>query len=92
MMLSVPNTDETKARGVGIQIWRCEETADKNGVEGSQWAGRVADTRCCSNGGGMVVRVVSVCGSIVSCRSTPKEHATPEWLSGEKLRGGRESK
>jgi hypothetical protein len=52
-MLRVPRTEEISARGVGRQMWRCEEIAVRRGDEGSQWSGRDPATRLYKRGGGM---------------------------------------
>lgn len=49
-MLRVPRAEEIAAKGVGIQMWRCEETAFRNGDVGSQWSGRVAVSKLCNDG------------------------------------------
>jgi hypothetical protein len=46
-ILRVPRTEEISARGVGRQMWRCDEIAVRKGDVGSQWSGRDPDMRCC---------------------------------------------
>ena len=41
-MLSRPSVDETRARGVGTQTWRCADRCARNGDDGEQCAGRPA--------------------------------------------------
>lgn len=38
-MLKQPSSVETKANGVGIQVWKVRENWAKNHPDGSQWAG-----------------------------------------------------
>jgi hypothetical protein len=56
---------DTNARGVGRQMWRCEEIAVKKGDVGSQWSGSDPAARFRNNGGNMVYEVSSQLGERV---------------------------
>lgn len=64
-MLRVPRTEEIAASGVGMQMWRCEETAVRKGEVGSQWSGSDAERRLCNNGGNMVYVCVYLMSSCI---------------------------
>lgn len=53
-MLSVPRIEDKSARGVGRQICKWDETAARNGDEGSQCAGRAAGRTLYNSGGGIL--------------------------------------
>lgn len=42
-MLSIPRPEETKAKGVGIQVLKADEILIRNGVVGVQYAGGLED-------------------------------------------------
>ena len=83
--------DEISARGVGRQMWRCEEIADRKGEVGSQWSGKELDMRC-NSGGGMVYDLVNLSSEYALSGVAPEaigDNAGWDGWSGEATHGSR---
>lgn len=70
MMLSVPRIEDKSARGVGRQICKWDETAARNGDEGSQCAGRAAGKTSYNDGGGMLSDSIKLTNTLLLAQGT----------------------
>ena len=65
-MLSIPRLEETKPKGVGIQVLKAEEMLTSNGLVGVQYAGMLEDRL--GGEGGDILKRFEVAVSMNLCR------------------------